>query len=124
MFYINCEKVKVINIHSDLYISKTKMFGTREIFVLLGVLFVTSDAAFKLEERYSWNQLDFVFPSQSMKDVALASGSYIPTNALPVGVEHWGNRLFVTVPRWRDGKKSIHFSRSAFYFDGLLPIEP
>lgn len=68
--------------------------------LLLGV----SDAAFKLEERYSWNQLDFVFPSQAMKDVALASGTYIPTNALPVGIEHWGNKLFVTVPRWRDGK--------------------
>lgn len=68
------------------------------------LLFGISDAAFKLEERYSWSQLDFVFPSQAMKDVALASGTYIPTNALPVGIEHWGNKLFVTVPRWRDGK--------------------
>lgn len=66
-----------------------------------------ADAAFKLDERYSWNQLDFVFPSQAMKDVALASGTYIPTNALPVGVEHWGNKLFVTVPRWRDGKQRV-----------------
>lgn len=68
------------------------------------LLFGINEAAFKLEERYSWSQLDFVFPSQAMKDVALASGTYIPTNALPVGIEHWGNKLFVTVPRWRDGK--------------------
>lgn len=81
------------------------MTRMRAFVALFAISFGVSEAAFKLEERYSWNQLDFVFPSQTMKDVALASGSYIPTNALPVGVEHWGSRLFVTVPRWRDGEK-------------------
>ena len=61
--------------------------------------------AYKLQERYSWNQLDFAFPSEQLKQQAIASGDYIPQNGLPVGVEHWGNRLFVTVPRWRDGKE-------------------
>lgn len=79
------------------------------LFVLCGVLFGSALGAFKLEERYSWNQLDFVFPSQQMKDIAIASGNYIPQNALPVGVEHWGNKLFVTVPRWKDGKISSSF---------------
>ncbi|XP_023305007.2 protein yellow [Lucilia cuprina] len=60
-------------------------------------------ATYKLQERYSWNQLDFAFPNDQLKQQAIASGDYIPQNALPVGVEHWGNRLFVTVPRWRDG---------------------
>ncbi|XP_054727583.1 protein yellow [Anastrepha obliqua] len=60
-------------------------------------------ATYKLQERYSWTQLDFAFPSANLKQQALASGDYVPQNALPVGVEHWGNRLFVTVPRWRDG---------------------
>lgn len=79
------------------------------LFVLCGVLFGSAFGAFKLEERYSWNQLDFVFPSQQMKDIAIASGNYIPQNGLPVGVEHWGNKLFVTVPRWKDGKISFLF---------------
>lgn len=30
-------------------------------------LFGMSQAAFKLEERYSWNQMDFVFPTRTMK---------------------------------------------------------
>lgn len=63
-----------------------------------------AQATYKLQERFSWNQLDFAFPSQSIKDQAIASGDYIPTNALPVGVEHYGNKLFVTVPRWKDGE--------------------
>lgn len=65
------------------------------------------NGAYKLQERYNWNQLDFVFPSQQMKDIAIASGNYIPQNALPVGVEHWANKLFVTVPRWKDGKRNF-----------------
>lgn len=62
-----------------------------------------AQGVYKLEERYSWNQLDFAFPSQIIKDQAIASGEYIPTNALPVGMERWGNKLFVSVPRWKDG---------------------
>lgn len=71
--------------------------------VLSVALFGLANGAYKLQERYSWTQLDFAFPSQQMKQQAIAAGDYIPTNALPVGVEHWGNKLFVTVPRWMDG---------------------
>lgn len=72
--------------------------------VLVLCLTGAAHATYKLQERYNWNQLDFAFPSQTIKDQAIASGDYIPTNGLPVGVEHWGNKLFVTVPRWRDGE--------------------
>ncbi|XP_020810064.1 protein yellow [Drosophila serrata] len=71
--------------------------------ILLTLSASPSWAAYKLQERYSWNQLDFAFPNSRLKEQALASGDYIPQNGLPVGVEHFGNRLFVTVPRWRDG---------------------
>ncbi|XP_316854.5 protein yellow [Anopheles gambiae] len=57
----------------------------------------------KLQERYSWQQLDFVFPNQRLKQQALARGDYVPTNGLPVGIERWENKLFVSVPRWKDG---------------------
>ncbi|XP_039962702.1 protein yellow-like [Bactrocera tryoni] len=62
-----------------------------------------AQATYKLQERYSWTELDFAFPNPGLKQQAIATGDYIPQNGLPVGVEHWGNRLFVTVPRWRDG---------------------
>lgn len=76
--------------------------------LLVALLASPSWAAYKLQERYSWNQLDFAFPNSRLKEQALASGDYIPQNGLPVGVEHFGNRLFVTVPRWRDGKLGLH----------------
>jgi hypothetical protein len=57
----------------------------------------------KLQERFSWRQMDWVFPSQQIRERAIASGDYIPTNGLPVGIERWQNKLFVSVPRWRNG---------------------
>lgn len=63
-----------------------------------------ANCAFKLQEKYSWTELDFQFPSPAAKRQAIASGDYIPRNALPVGVEHFRNKVFVTVPRWRDGE--------------------
>lgn len=57
----------------------------------------------KLDERYSWSELDWEFPNEMLKMQALESGSYIPRNGLPVGIERSDSRLFVTVPRWRDG---------------------
>lgn len=58
----------------------------------------------KLQERFSWRQMDWVFPSQQIRERAIASGDYIPTNGLPVGIERWQNKLFVSVPRWRNGQ--------------------
>lgn len=78
----------------------------KNFIVVISILLVSDFAygVYKLQERYSWTQLDFAFPSQSIKEQAIAARDYIPQNGLPVGVEHWGNKLFVSVPRWRDGK--------------------
>ncbi|XP_058814195.1 protein yellow [Topomyia yanbarensis] len=70
-------------------------------FAILGCSWVSGTT--KLQERYNWKQLDFVFPNQQLKQQALASGDYVPTNGLPVGIERWENKLFVSVPRWKDG---------------------
>lgn len=77
---------------------------------LLHLLKITGAA--KLDERYSWTELDWEFPNDMMKMQALASETYIPRNGLPVGVERADNRLFVTVPRWRDGK----YRRTSLFF--------
>jgi hypothetical protein len=75
-------------------------------FVVCGiVLFVgLASAQNRLQERYNWRQLDWVFPNQQIRDRLIATGDYIPTNGLPVGIERWQNKLFVTVPRWRNGE--------------------
>lgn len=53
----------------------------------------------KLEERFSWKQLTFDWPSAEAEAEAKQSGHYIAENNLPLGVERWENKIFVTVPR-------------------------
>lgn len=56
--------------------------------------------AAELEEVFKWKQLDFAWPSEEVKENALKKGDYIPENNLPLGLDRWKNKLFVTVPRW------------------------
>ncbi|XP_045497878.1 protein yellow [Colias croceus] len=57
----------------------------------------------QLDIIYEWKQLDFAFPSPAARQQALDNGSFIPKNNIPMGLEVHGDRLFVTVPRWRAG---------------------
>ncbi|XP_046959688.1 uncharacterized protein LOC124529816 [Vanessa cardui] len=52
---------------------------------------------------YKWKQLDFEFPSDNHRRYAIANGDYIPENILPLGLEVWGSRVWVTMPSWRRG---------------------
>jgi hypothetical protein len=67
----------------------------------------------RLQERYNWRQLDWVFPNPQIRDRLIATGDYVPTNGLPVGIERWQNKLFVTVPRWRNGDYSKKWNFAA-----------
>ncbi|GLH04329.1 Protein yellow [Gryllus bimaculatus] len=62
-----------------------------------------AEGAQKLAERFAWRALDWAYPTEGARQQALRSGDFIPENNLPVGIEVWGDKLFVTVPRWRQG---------------------
>ncbi|KAK3921376.1 Protein yellow [Frankliniella fusca] len=89
------------------------------------VIFFQAVQASKLQERFSWRQLDFAFPDERSRQVALQTGGFIPENNLPVGIEVWRDKLFVTVPRWRAGIPSTlnYISLSQSYGDSprLVP---
>lgn len=58
-----------------------------------------------LVERFRWRFVDYEFPSEEARYAAIAQGLYIPENNLPVGIELWQDKIFVSVPRWAAGKK-------------------
>lgn len=53
----------------------------------------------RLSEKYIWNELQFDWPSVEAKEEALSSGDYVPKHNLPLGLDVWRNKLFITVPR-------------------------
>lgn len=52
---------------------------------------------------YEWRQLDFEFPSSSARNQAIEAKTFIPENNIPMGLEIYEDRLFITVPRWKSG---------------------
>ncbi|KAK7870497.1 hypothetical protein R5R35_002903 [Gryllus longicercus] len=57
----------------------------------------------RLREVFRWGQMDFMFPSASARHAALTSGAFQPANVLPLGLEVWQGRVFVSLPRWKPG---------------------
>ena len=57
----------------------------------------------KLNILFQWSVLDYYFPNEQIKLDAILSGKYVAENNLPVGIEIWREKLFITVPRWRPG---------------------
>ncbi|KAJ8674538.1 hypothetical protein QAD02_005800 [Eretmocerus hayati] len=58
------------------------------------------------DEVYSWHNLDYNFPNESMRQAITDSGNFVPANNLPVGIAVWNDKMFITVPRWRKGVPS------------------
>lgn len=53
----------------------------------------------KLQPKYQWKEVEYDWPSPQAKEAAIASGRYKPENNLPLGLDVWQNKLFITVPR-------------------------
>lgn len=79
----------------------------------------TVDAA-KLKEKFKWREVEFDWLSQEAKQEAISSGKYVASNNLPLGLERWHDKLFITVPRWKSGvAASLTFVNIS---DGVSPL--
>ncbi|XP_032517465.2 protein yellow [Danaus plexippus] len=76
--------------------------GVFKALILLQLVYL-STCMEQLDIIYEWNQLDFEFPSPEARQQAIDNGSFIPENNIPMGLEVFADRLFITVPRWRNG---------------------
>lgn len=68
-----------------------------------------------LKVAFEWKKLDFMYPSANEKSAALESQQLIPENNLPLGLEVYQDRLFVTIPRWKPG---VAASLAYIYLNG------
>ncbi|XP_072396946.1 protein yellow isoform X2 [Diabrotica undecimpunctata] len=77
------------------------MFGN--ICLILLIFVEVAVCVQKLQEHFQWNILDYEFPTEAIRRNALLTGRFKPENNLPVGIEIWQDKLFVSVPRWKEG---------------------
>lgn len=52
---------------------------------------------------FQWNIMEFAYPSQQQRAIAISSGQFIPENVAPLGIAVSEDRVFVTTPRWNLG---------------------
>jgi len=57
----------------------------------------------KLQEVFHWRVVDFDFPDDASRSKSINSKEFIPENNLPLGLDVWNDKLFITVPRWKSG---------------------
>ncbi|XP_054014757.1 protein yellow-like [Hylaeus anthracinus] len=68
---------------------------------LIAFLAVASGQQF--ETLYTWDFVDFNFPNDSLRETLISSGDYVPENNMPLGLHLWEDKIFITVPRWKNG---------------------
>lgn len=69
-----------------------------------------------LKVAYEWKQVDFDFPSEEDRQTAIDNKEFVPENNLPLGLEVYKDRVFITVPRWKSG---VPASLTYIYTNGL-----
>ncbi|KRT79351.1 hypothetical protein AMK59_8594, partial [Oryctes borbonicus] len=75
------------------------------LFLVLGFS-SASIALIQPEELFAWKQVDYAWPTSQAREQAIQKGIYIPENNLPLGLERWKDKMFITVPRWKAGVTS------------------
>ncbi|KAH8309910.1 hypothetical protein KR059_003635 [Drosophila kikkawai] len=62
---------------------------------------------FKRESQFEiineWKYLDFEYSTFVERQQAILNGDFVPKNNLPLGIDVYRDRLFITTPRWKDG---------------------
>lgn len=67
------------------------------------LLFCNVSCNDNLQIAYQWKQIDFEFRNDQARQEAMENGTFIPSNIIPMGLEVFKNRLFMTMPRWKNG---------------------
>ncbi|XP_011869929.1 PREDICTED: protein yellow-like [Vollenhovia emeryi] len=73
------------------------------MFYLLFLACLAIATSHTFDTIYSWQQVEFQFPNDTIRNKYIASGDYIPENNMPLGLAVWHKKMFVTVPRWKKG---------------------
>ncbi|KAI5755784.1 hypothetical protein M8J77_019656 [Diaphorina citri] len=60
----------------------------------------------RLTEIFNWKQVDFAFPNEEERRLAQTRGQFVAENCLPVSLDKWHDRLFLAVPRHKNGVPS------------------
>ncbi|XP_031828175.2 yellow-h [Nomia melanderi] len=56
-----------------------------------------------MELVYAWSTVDYTYDSVEARDAAIYDGDFIAENNLPLGLDVWREKVFITLPKWKNG---------------------
>lgn len=68
--------------------------------IVLLVVCIHSALSVKLEQKFRWKEVQYAWPSEAAREEAVTSGRYKVENNLPLGLDIWKDKLFITIPRY------------------------
>lgn len=69
------------------------------VVVLILLTSSTADCHHNFIDKFKWRDVEFVWPSDDVRQEALLNGKYVPSNNLPLAFDVWRDKIFLTVPR-------------------------
>lgn len=82
------------------------LLQTMKLLAFAIALVVASCEAATPQLRFAWKEVDYEWNTPAERENAIKSGDFVPANNLPLGLGRWKNKLFVTVPKWKNGVAS------------------
>lgn len=78
----------------------------RAISFIIALAIAASCKAAKPDMKFAWKEVDYTWNTPADREAAISDKSFIPEHNLPLGLARWKNKLFITVPRWKNGVAS------------------
>lgn len=74
-----------------------------KLYILILSLTIALCNAATPQLRFEWKQVDYAWESPLDREAAITEGKFVQANNLPLGLARWKDKLFVTVPKWKNG---------------------
>lgn len=70
---------------------------------LLLILVATTSCHEPFQVIFQWNTINVVWPTEEDQQFAFNHGDYIPANSFIAGIKFWRGKMYLTMPRWKEG---------------------
>lgn len=72
----------------------------------LWIIFLALANGEEIKTIYSWNVIEYNFPNDNIRNTLISNGDYIEENNMPNSMQIWNDKIFITIPRWKNGVPS------------------
>lgn len=75
----------------------------------------------RFEVSFEWNYINFTWPNSKVYEIFFKSGKYIPSNNAMAGIKYYKEKIYIAIPRIREGIP-ITFGYISIYDSKINPL--